>query len=906
MKYLKKNLRNLLLFVFLLGLFMSVVLHTAAQSEDEVWDAPVNLSQSGSATGLAFTVDISGTYHLLWQDEFVGYEYLSGNGEDWSEPSILLLPFSEPPFTAPGDESFENLFSPLWVADAEEELIHGFWQGEEGVLWYSRSAIAELTTRAGWTARARLAPVAIAHDVAVDANGRLHLVYIRPKTSDETTAGLYYRLSDDAGETWTDAVQLYQSDYYHVDASDQAHVKIVAAEDGRIYTVWDNRLLDRVFITYLLNDEETWAEPILVDQQTFENDGEDRPGPSRIDIALVADEVHLTWQASDEEQKCAQYHTWSTDQGQSWQPQQVVITRTTCPTDGQFIVRDDVLFLLTRIDTEANLQVWDGRQWSEHTLQPLVNFTDPDTFRTVTLDCLHISVSSNSRLAVFGCGTSIVSQDIWLLQRPLGGLEEWADRFSATPVWSTPEALVQSDVHLQMPQLVVGADGRIHGVWSETGNPVAGDFLSDSALVGQAVYYSQLNADSWLPPRVLVESSNNAKQPSLAAGADGSLYLAWSGGEANEITLRRAFANRAASVGEWFEPQILSGSQAGGEWPSVVTTGENEVLVVYSVPLNEERGLYLTRSEDGGLVWSTPERIFDGHAADWEMVGRPHLIISDESTFHLLWTRHTASQGAQPLALYYAQSQDGGQTWSEPEVVVEGTIIWSEIIAINELHLHRAWVDSSNDLPALWYQQTLDGGITWSEPLRLSDPSVRVGPTTLIRDSANEPHVLMLGKSSLVGAIELKHWSWRDGRWNQEADIELDEEMIDADGLAAAMGPDGLLAVILSSLVTEAESGRVYNGLFSSNRQWEQSESVATPVPTLTPTPQVTPTETPPPGPSPTPTVIIPMSQDDRPALQIGPIDTGTPTGLLILGVLPAALIVIIATAIALRIRRNR
>lgn len=63
-----------------------------AQSSDS-WSEPVNLSQSGSASGPALVADSDSTFHAIWSDEFAGNKYASGNGVDWSQPVVGDLPF---------------------------------------------------------------------------------------------------------------------------------------------------------------------------------------------------------------------------------------------------------------------------------------------------------------------------------------------------------------------------------------------------------------------------------------------------------------------------------------------------------------------------------------------------------------------------------------------------------------------------------------------------------------------------------------------------------------------------------------------------------------------------------------------------------------------------------------------
>jgi hypothetical protein len=63
-----------------------------AQTDQDGWAAPVNISSSGAASDPVMVVDSEGIFHILWRDEFAGLTYVSGNGEEWSEPEPVLLP----------------------------------------------------------------------------------------------------------------------------------------------------------------------------------------------------------------------------------------------------------------------------------------------------------------------------------------------------------------------------------------------------------------------------------------------------------------------------------------------------------------------------------------------------------------------------------------------------------------------------------------------------------------------------------------------------------------------------------------------------------------------------------------------------------------------------------------------
>ena len=72
-------------------------------------------------------------------------------------------------------------------------------------------------------------------------------------------------------------------------------------------------------------------------------------------------------------------------------------------------------------------------------------------------------------------------------------------------------------------------------------------------------------------------------------------------------------------------PDALRRSMAS--WPQIGMDAERRLYVLYSIALNENRGIYLTTSEDHGQTWSIAEQIFDAAAAGLQGVERPTLYV---------------------------------------------------------------------------------------------------------------------------------------------------------------------------------------------------------------------------------------------------------------------------------------
>jgi hypothetical protein len=329
----------------------------------------------------------------------------------------------------------------------------------------------------------------------------------------------------------------------------------------------------------------------------------------------------------------------------------------------------------------------------------------------------------------------------------------------------------------------------------------------------------------------------------------------------------------------------------------MVSDGESTVYVAYTIPLNEDRGIYLTRSEDDGDSWSDAVPVFDGIAADWDLIGPASLTRTLDGTLHLLWTRWTQVPEMQAIALAYARSEDNGETWSEAETVIEEPILGSGILGVQERFVHRIWTGLIDGRPVIWHQFSEDGGITWSAAGRVVDPGLILGPTTLIADQNENPLLLQLAETN-GGQLVLQEWVWATDRWVEGERRTLQDTAVNADAIAAIAAPDGRIAVMYGSLITGDTT--VTDEIIYTGRQWQvdESEVTRTPLPTLTPTPEIVPTETPQPEPTPTPTATL------APVQNVSPLSGSS--GGIIVGVFVAIVLVGAIFAFGWRMARSK
>jgi hypothetical protein len=117
--------------------------------------------------------------------------------------------------------------------------------------------------------------------------------------------------------------------------------------------------------------------------------------------------------------------------------------------------------------------------------------------------------------------------------------------------------------------------------------------------------------------------------------------------------------------------------------PTIVQISNSDILVAYTNWLNGAQ-IYLTRSNDNGLTWSTPVAITNQYHN-----GDPYITHTSDGKVWIVWTgvRETGEE----YDNYYVTSDDNGQTWSEIKHIhtPEG---WSTHTTVAEDSNHNVWI----------------------------------------------------------------------------------------------------------------------------------------------------------------------------------------------------------------------
>lgn len=839
-----KNFRRLIFVVISLVLLLSGAVSTPgyAQVKEGIWSVPVNLSHTGSTTNPKMVVDSDGVIHAIWTDAFAGTLYSFNKDGKWSTPYQVSLPF--------GKENVRLFSTPVG-------LIYAFWIDSRGILFYSSVFSASFGNAKQWSPAKLLADSTVEFDLAVDSQGVLNLAYIFNLDTAGYPAGVYYQQMSAGSTNWTAPVLLYQSSYFRGITADLANVKVAVTQKGQassIYIVWDNRLRKQVFLNKSLDSGYTWDSPVEISRPVADSEN---TSPFYIRVGAIGDQVVLIWQDGDPKLNCNHYFQLSHDSGKSWgDRQQFMLNLNGCELAGQVYANGADSFLLeTEINKNIYLLLLNQNEWSTSYLQnSLADFTNPETFNTVNFDCMQFAFQRDQgRLLVVGCDSNRSLSaasfnpaestdetgvgDIWFQSRPLGKVEEWFPKQSS---WKSPSLLAGNIKQISSPSLVTDSYENVYAFWIQPNTGTAPQESNGSAGK-DFIYFARWNGERWSQPAPILSSPEGSTgQPSAAIDDKGRLLVVWSGGSSGEIYFSEADSAQATSAGDWSAVQQLPKIRTGSMSPDIVISDDGSISVAYAVPFNEGRGIYIIQSNDNGRTWTDPRLVFDGAAAGWEMVDSPKITNAANGSLHVIWTRSDIVAGAGSQALYYANSLDGGRSWSDARQVSNGVLLWNGILATVNGEIHRFWQEETTGRTIIWHQFSTDNGANWSNPSSISSYHKAIGSININTDAAGGAHLFLLDDEG-GGLYSLLHYTWQNLAWTKGEQLSLASKSYrNVDDLAAVVSQSGIMTVVFSATQNSSINADLQQELLFTNQVIDLS---AQPLPTTsnkTPSPQAT------------------------------------------------------------------
>lgn len=914
----QKLIPVLTLLVFTAGLLAGAATHARAQSNG--WAKAVNLSNMGSASNPAVVADDAGKIHAFWYDEFVGVMYSSSpDGTEWSKPVGLALPFGE---------------SQVTFIQGPENTIHAFWIDRQGMLMTSAVNAGQAEITSAWRSARILARTVSSFQVVKDAGGTMHIVFVRNDSVAAGKAGVYYLKSTKGAIDWSpNETMLYASPYFRGGEPDGENVSVAAYVEGEttaVFASWDEQAVSKVFLSRSLDGGATWGEPVEIDRPESQFSF---AVPQKIKVYSWNDQTLLLWEKGGETGSCSHIFQVSKDQGETWSSADAILPDTAvCSTASGVVASTPEMFVYSlTINGQVSFIAWDGSTWSEPQLENgMMYIQDPETTQQISFGCQQTAFQPAANLvSVVGCDLSS-RKDIWYTSLVLGDLSNW---FLSKTVWQRPSTIFDIQAEVSSTQLLSDSQGNFYALWIQKDVP---NRANPQGQTLQRIYFAGRVDNSWFAPSpVLRSQQGDVDLMAAALTSNETLLTVWWGEQDRALYFSRAPLERAFIQGEWLEPVVLPASAGNYASVDIAVGPSGAIFVVYSVAFNEERGVYLARSDDGGKTWDSPVLIFNGQAAAWDRVGDASVSVSTRGTLHVIWRRQLISSPEAGLGLYYARSEDGGETWSQAQTVLDGGVLWGGLVETSTGQLYRVWQTPSDQQIVIGSQISADDGITWSPPLTVLNTAEALLPFQLLADQSGRVHLLQLTKNS-SGLVFLMHWITGETAWESGDGVPVsDSGNMQAESMAGAFSTQGKMGALFSLIPHVADMSSASSVMQFTERKIEDSAAPPlaaldgqtpapmeeTPTPTEeapTPEPEALPAE---PLPSPTPNFqaspTSTVQASSTPAFQASPTPTlvdfnekpssasDSPWGGAVAGVVIATLIIVTVFGISIAYKRK-
>jgi hypothetical protein len=301
------------------------------------------------------------------------------------------------------------------------------------------------------------------------------------------------------------------------------------------------------------------------------------------------------------------------------------------------------------------------------------------------------------------------------------------------------------------PTLAVGPGCVLYVAWQDYRNDDGG-FYDDYDIY----FASSTNGGlSWRHPNIKVSTGTmgmDQRNPTLAVSPDGDIYLAWQ----DRRTLQHDiyFASSRDGGSTWTDPNIMINSDSSAEdqkVPAIAVDPAGIVYVAWEDNREDPSAIYIARSINGGETWTDPNVKITTRSS---LVGEsnPDIAVDEDGVVYAVW--EDAREVV--LQIYFARSDDGGRTWSDPSVKVTpwemGDNQHFPAIAVGpEGNIYVVLQDGRFGDSDIYFSRSTDGGDAWSPE------EIRINTDGVADTNQTDPDIAV----DLSGTI---HVTWEDHR----------------------------------------------------------------------------------------------------------------------------------------------
>lgn len=320
--------------------------------------------------------------------------------------------------------------------------------------------------------------------------------------------------------------------------------------------------------------------------------------------------------------------------------------------------------------------------------------------------------------------------------------------------WSEPVVLFEHPM-MDNPVLISDRHGLVNLLWPSRWSP--GTSPDERPVV---LYCAQWNDGWWSIPRDVLVSprGGDIRYPEGAVDPDGRVHVVWLGPN-SELYYSQAPSFDACNPQAWTTHGVISHVRClQGD---IAIDSRNVIHVVYSERAGD---VYYISSDDSGISWSSAAKVSIMPQADAASF-QPQVAAGPGQRIHVVWEVGTLPSGVPAIGIFYAQSADGGVTWSDSVQIGGPDYGDIGVLVADGGTVHLAW-NGRAGFSGRYHQWSSDGGSSWSPSIEVMPKNLGAGQTGrpgLALDSAGSLH-LVSGMNVGQGSFTA-HARWDGRQW---------------------------------------------------------------------------------------------------------------------------------------------